>query len=146
MAVIFLWHLYKYLRCVTFLGDCNLQNHVSKWVKTQYVFGFGWTCIWRFAFSSFCFILFFLAHISALGDKVHCSCTVEHYSRTIEPWFLTFLCTQVGLVHCSRDPQTSLFSKFFIENESHSTIHTFKNYFATVFSVFSKISCIQTYP
>ena len=92
------------------------------------------------------FYFFFLAHISALGDKVHCSCTVEHYSRTIEPWFLTFLCTQVGLVHCSRDPQTSLFSKFFIKNESHSTIHTFKNYFATVFSVFSKISCIQTYP
>ena len=26
------------------------------------------------------------------------------------------------------------------------TIHTFKNYFATVFSVFSKISCIQMDP
>ena len=28
----------------------------------------------------------------------------------------------------------------------HGTIHTFKNYFATVFLVFSKISCIQTDP
>ena len=27
-----------------------------------------------------------------------------------------------------------------------ATIHTFKNYFATVFSVFSKINCIQTDP
>ena len=35
------------------------------------------------------------------------------------------------------DPQISLFSQFFIKNESHGTIHTFKNYFATVFSVFS---------
>ena len=32
------------------------------------------------------------------------------------------------------------------KNGSHSTIHTFKNYFATVFSVFSKISGIQTDP
>ena len=33
---------------------------------------------------------------------------------------------------------TSLFfSKIFIKNESHDTIHTFKNYFATVFSIFN---------
>ena len=43
----------------------------------------------------------------------------------------------VGLVYCSRDPQISLFSNFFIKNGSHDTIHTFKNYFVTVFSVFS---------
>ena len=41
-------------------------------------------------------------------------------------------------VHCLCDPQTSLFSNFFIKNGSHGTIHTFKNYFATVFSVFNK--------
>ena len=51
----------------------------------------------------------------------------------------------VGLVHCSRDPQTSFFNKTFIKNGSHSTIYTFKNYFATVFLVFSKISGIQTH-
>ena len=45
-------------------------------------------------------------------------------------------------VHCSWDPQTSFFSNFFIKNRSHGTIHTFKNYFATVFSVFS----FQLYP
>ena len=33
------------------------------------------------------------------------------------------------------NPQIPLFSNFFIKNESHDTIHTFKNYFAIVFSV-----------
>ena len=32
-------------------------------------------------------------------------------------------------------PQITLFSNFFIKNRSHSTIYTFKNYFATVFSI-----------
>ena len=36
------------------------------------------------------------------------------------------------------NPQISFFINFFIKNGSHGTIHTFKNYFATVFSVFSK--------
>ena len=31
------------------------------------------------------------------------------------------------------DPQISRFSNFFIKNGSYGTIHTFKNYFATVF-------------
>ena len=35
------------------------------------------------------------------------------------------------------DPQISFFINFFIKNGSHGTIHIFKNYFATVFSVFS---------
>ena len=33
-----------------------------------------------------------------------------------------------------------------IKNESYGTIHTFKIYFVTVFSVFSKINCIQMDP
>ena len=41
-------------------------------------------------------------------------------------------------------PTNIFFSNFFIKNGSHITIHTFKNYFVTVFSVFSKISGIQT--
>ena len=48
------------------------------------------------------------------------------------------------------DPQISLFNNFFIKNESHDTIHIFKNYFATVFFgfqfQFSIFSCIQTDP
>ena len=40
-----------------------------------------------------------------------------------------------AFVYCSRVPQITLFSNFFIKNGSHSTIYTFKNYFATMFSV-----------
>ena len=43
-------------------------------------------------------------------------------------------------------PTITLFRKKNIKNESHGTIYIFKNYFATVFSVFSKISYIQTDP
>ena len=35
------------------------------------------------------------------------------------------------------NPQISLFNNFFIKNGSHGTIHTFTNYFTTVFSVFN---------
>ena len=51
----------------------------------------------------------------------------------------------VGPVHCSQDPQVLYSEKKKKKNVSH-TIHTFKNYFATVFSVFSKINGIQTDP
>ena len=37
---------------------------------------------------------------------------------------------------------TTILLKKKIKNESHDTIHTFKNYFVTVFSVFGKINCI----
>ena len=43
----------------------------------------------------------------------------------------------VGPVHCSWDSQISFFNKTFIKNRFYGTIHTFKNYFATVFSDFS---------
>ena len=61
--------------------------------------------------------------------------------------FLLFRAS-VDPVHCSQDSQTSLFINFFIKNGSHGTIHAFKNYFATVFSVFNfrKISFIQMDP
>ena len=55
-----------------------------------------------------------------------------------------FQCFPVGLVHCSWDPQISFFNKTFAKNGFHSTIHTFKNYFAIMFLIFSKISSIQT--
>ena len=43
---------------------------------------------------------------------------------------LAFLCT----IHGTRKYG---FNKFFFKTRSHSTIHIFKNYFATVFSIFS---------
>ena len=64
------------------------------------------------------FFSFFAAHVS--GDKV--------------------------IVHALfMGPSITLLKKN-IKNWSHGTIHEFKNYFATVFSIFSKISCIQTDP
>ena len=50
-------------------------------------------------------------------------------------FFLQDVIVDFSLVNSarSRDPQILLFSNFFIKNESHGTIHTFKNYFAIVF-------------
>ena len=53
--------------------------------------------------------------------------------------------------HCAlfTDPQISLFNNFFIKNGSHSTIYTFKNYFATVFFSFQfqfSVFNFQLYP
>ena len=47
--------------------------------------------------------------------------------------------------HCSYTIAT-LYAFKNIKNESHGTIHTFKNYFVIVFSVLTKISSIQTDP
>ena len=59
-------------------------------------------------------------------------------------FFFFFFCSAaiVDFVNCEQYiralftvPQITLFNNFFIKNGSHSTIYTFKNYFATVFSV-----------
>ena len=54
-------------------------------------------------------------------------------------FFPTTLFDQVNREQCTRalftDPQIPLFNNFFIKNGSHDTVHTFKNYFVTVFSV-----------
>ena len=70
---------------------------------------------WRFAFFSFLFLFYFLVAV-----------------------FFDFLF--VYSAHQCTIQQ--LFQHIFIKNGSHGTIHTFKNYFATVFSVFS----FQLYP
>ena len=56
--------------------------------------------------------------------------------------FSRILVFPVGSGHCLRDLQIYFFNKIFIKNGSHNIIYTFKNYFATLFSVFSKISSI----
>ena len=38
----------------------------------------------------------------------------------------------------------TLFRKKYIKNEFHDIIYTFKNYFATIFLIFNKISYIQS--
>ena len=59
-------------------------------------------------------------------------CTRPSISLTNK--FCIEICLSVGLMHYSRDLQTSFFTQTFIKNGSHGTIHTFKNYFATLFS------------
>ena len=91
----------------------------------KYGFGFG-ICVFILVFSSssfFLFSFFSFARFRETKFTVHnCSSTVfallQHCSRTIHGTHSHFIQKK-------------------IKNGSHGTIHTFKNYFATVFSVFS---------
>ena len=92
------------------------------WLQRWYTllfFGVRYASMYLFGFTSaFCFHAFSLFFFSyffqvAVVDYSPVNSARVHYSRTI-------------------------FSNFFIKNGFHSTIHTFKNYFVTVFSVFSK--------
>ena len=80
-------------------------------------------CVWvlRLA-SAFGFFFFFLA---PMNSNPHYSCK-RITQCTVHKVYNHFI------------------QKKIIKNGSHSTIYTFKNYFAIVFLVFSKISCIQT--
>ena len=94
----------------------------------------------RPVFPQFIYFFNFLLRPVFLFDFVY-QCTV-HTSKISGGQ-----CAPVDPMHCSWDLQTFFlffFRKFFIKNRSHGTIHTFKNDFATIFSVFSKISGIQT--
>ena len=77
----------------------------------------GYVSVWiprlvTSTFSGFFFFFFFFARVNSNLTWVHCSRTV---------WYCS--CT----VHVLKN----------IKNGSHDTIYTIKNYFATVFSVFS---------
>ena len=51
------------------------------------------------------------------------------------PWLaFAFLCGSRALF---TKPASTYFSKFFFKTGSHDNIHTFKNYFTTMFSVFN---------
>ena len=84
---------------------------------------------------------------NALPKRMFCVFSVFFFF--FEPKYLTF---SVNSAWCAMftDPQISLFSNFFIKNGSYGTIHTFKNYFTTLFFSFqfqfSVFSCIQTNP
>ena len=61
---------------------------------------------------------------------------------TVQRQFLLFIYCFVTVYHCSN----TVYTLKNIKNRSHDTIYTFKNYFATVFSVSATISSIQTDP
>ena len=87
----------------------------------------------------FQFFFFFLRSAFHVGmclsvDLVHCVWDLLPFWTSK---FFTKNALSVDPMHCSRDPQISFFTKTFIKNGSHNTIHIFKNYFVTVFSIFS---------
>ena len=68
-------------------------------------------------------------------------------AKRVSAFFFLLLAVKADFFNCEQcicalvtDPQISLFINFFIKNRSHDIIHTFKNYFATVFFSF------QLYP
>ena len=100
---------------------------------TKATFGLGWK-------TQRLSLAFFFSHFFFFGTRLwdlqllfmHCTWTVTakfDFSHSFQP-----ISAHRALF---MDPQISLFSNFFIKNGSHDTIHIFKNYFATVFSVFS---------
>ena len=121
----------------------GLEN-TSYGANIKYVFGSGYCVLHLCFFSFFFFFLFSLLLRMRLEGQ---TATVHEQQSYIVDFSAPFI-NPMGPVNNTRDPQTSLFSNFFIKNGSHSTIHTFKNYFVTVFSVFSfsKINSIQTNP
>ena len=131
-------YIISLLFCIYFLKLIAFANHnIIKYTRKPYMnkrydtkvrFGqrLQHLCFGRDVFQLF---FFFPLHTFQLGDRSYCS----HCAVAVHALFHT--------VHV-------IFSHFFIKNGSHGTIHTFKNCFATVFSVFSfsKINSIQTYP
>ena len=86
-------------------------------------------------------------------DRLVCNETDVCVSFLYFPFFFFLQPAIVNFVNCEQCiralfmvPQITIFSNFFIKNGFHSIIYTFKNYFATVFSVSAKISSIQTHP
>ena len=81
------------------------------------------------------FIFFNQKHMNtaASGSRALCTGPTPLSTSTHCP----AMALSVGPLYCLQDPQISLFNNFFIKNGSHNTIHTFKNYFAIIFSVFS---------
>ena len=80
----------------------------------------------------------------SFSDRLVCNETHVYVSSPRFPLFFFFFFQPaiVDFVNCEQCiyelftvPQITLFSNFFIKNGSHNTIYTFKNYFATVFSV-----------
>ena len=87
------------------------------WPESDTMWPFGWKLFLCLRFGAAFFSFFFFGS-TAIVDFVNCE-------QCIRALFTV--------------PQITLFSNFFIKNGFHSTIYTFKNYFATVFlvSVFS---------
>ena len=99
------------------IGNWNFTNPRSL-NPTNPKCGFGFSvCIFISAFSFFFFLFFFHSRVSGRQN-------------------LLFTTVAALFTHCSWD-HSHFIQKKNVKNGSHGTIHTFKNYFTTVYSVFS---------
>ena len=83
-------------------------------------------CVFAFSFL-FYFIEKHVSHgiLFVSGSRALCTGSTTSLTKKI----FTRMCSPVGLVHYSWDPQTSFFNKIFIKNGCYGTIHTFKHIF-----------------
>ena len=110
--------------------QCVYVYRVQRLYETQTTFGSdGCICV--------CIFFFFFSRV--LGQILLLWLLFMHGAWTIAAKFNLSNNFQPISAHraLSTDPQISLFCNFFIKNRSHGTIHIFKNYFATVFLIFS---------
>ena len=99
------------------IGNWNFRNPRSlNPTNPKCGFGFG-VCVFISTISSFFFFFFFHSRISGRQN-------------------LPFTTVVALFTHCSWD-HNHFIQKKNVKNGSHDTIHIFKNYFSTVFSVFS---------
>ena len=114
------------------------RSQVWKWMVSNFpisIFTLGPRLGSTFAstFAFFCSYYFFFPRV--LGQILLLRLLFMHCAWTVAAKFDLSNNFQPISAHCAlfTDPHISLFSNFFIKNGSYGTIHTFKNYFTTVF-------------
>ena len=98
----------------------NTTTSSKKINMTTWPFAFG---LWRLYVFHFTFPFF---HFFFFSARMNSNCTVHAHGFTVQE--------TKCIVHCT---QNHFVQKTNIKNRYHGTIHSFKNYFVTVFSVFS---------
>ena len=93
----------------------------------------GWRLL-RFNFCVFLLFFFFFFFFSRVFSPLVATVHVRYMNCSHNFWPVF---REQYIRALFMDPQISFFINFFIKNESHGTIYTFKNYFATVILVIS---------
>ena len=96
-------------------------------------------CVFAFSFL-FYFIEKHVSHgiLFVSGSRALCTRSTTSLTKKI----FTKMCCQWVSCTIYGTHKPLFFNKIFIKNGCYDTIHTFKNYFTTVFSIFNKISGI----
>ena len=109
-------------------------QHTSSSAK---VIGVVWIQVCVSHFAQMCVLLSFLvfSYFWHAFNSVKLKVRLLFINSNHNIWlFNSFSAASMGPVYCSRDPQTPLFSNFFIKNGSHCTIYTFKIFCYNVFN------------